>query len=314
MQIGTTIKLPENLKHGLDEFITSCRLDRGAATNTIISYKRDLIQFFNWLHELDNSINSVEKIGTEHINQFIEFTFSDGNKPSSRARKISSIKQFFKFCCLEELLVLDPAQNIGSPKQDRQVPKALSRQDMDKLLQAVHTGFPYGEKSREKLHGRDQAMITLLYATGLRVSELVNLSLYSIEHKNCFLRTIGKGGKERLVPFPPQIASLIGNYITNIRPLFNPATQHLFLNTNGANLTRQAFWKTLGAYSKMAGLSVSPHIIRHSFATHLLQGGMDLRALQLILGHSDLATTQIYTKITPDHLKRAHQKYHPRGE
>ncbi|MGE0617075.1 MAG: tyrosine-type recombinase/integrase, partial [Bacteriovoracia bacterium] len=210
-------------------------------------------------------------------------------------------------------------------KADRRLPKSLSMADIEALLKCAHAGLPYdvGVKDKENaekvagaLRARDRAMIFILYATGLRVSELVGLSLPAIDGANAYLRVIGKGGKERVVPFAPAAGEVLHEYLEHHRAhLVRSPTPQVFLSQRGEGLTRQAFWKTLKRLAVVAGISapISPHVLRHSFATHLLQSGMNLRSLQMLLGHSDLSTTQIYTAVAPDHLKQVHRKHHPRG-
>jgi integrase/recombinase XerD len=231
------------------------------------------------------------------------------------ARKVSALRQFFKFCCLEGLLEHNLGEGLSTPKQPHRLPDALSMEEIQALLDTATRGLDYKGSHRTAQQGRDRAMIYLLYATGLRVSELVGLELAQIDLPQSFVRVMGKGSKERIVPFPPVVGKLLESYLLQDRTVLKARTQHVFLNPRGLALTRQGFWKTLNHIALKSGLGrrISPHKIRHAFATHLLQSGMNLRSLQMLLGHSDLSTTQIYTHVSPEHLKNTHKKHHPRG-
>ncbi len=210
----------------------------------------------------------------------------------------------------------NPTDLLKSPKQPQCLPKFLTQEQVGSLLLITETGIPYRENHEKALHTRDRAMVYLLYATGLRVSELVGLTTHDLDLAMSYLRVKGKGEKERITPFAPVAGKHLALYLEEHRPRLHPATDHFFLNERGFALTRQAVWRILKSLALQAGISapLSPHVLRHSFATHLLQSGMNLRSLQMLLGHSDLSTTQIYTHVTPEHLKAAHRKYHPRGE
>lgn len=306
----------EDHKEWVSAFITSCRIDRGASEKTIEAYRRDLNQLFRFLPSPD----SVSDLRAEHLEQFIASLYRQGQKAASVARKISVIRQFFKFCCLEKNLTHNPAESLSSPLPGHRLPKHLSLEQVQSLLDAIEIGLPYpksGSRS-EAFQARDRAMVYLLYATGLRVSELVGLQLHQLDLEQGYLRVKGKGGKERLVPFAPAAGERLLTYLTKHRAflLSLEAGSFLFLNPEGVGLSRQSFWKTLKRAALQAGISVSisPHMLRHSFATHMLQAGIGLRSLQTLLGHADLSTTQIYTHVAPEHLKAAHKRFHPRGE
>jgi len=306
--------LKMELTRAIPAFLEYARLDRGSADKTIEAYRRDLLQLEVALS--NQNIPSLHLITSEHIEKFIQSLSQNGNQASSIARKLSAIRQFLKFCCLELGLKENPAQGLESPSATERLPKFFTLEEVTTLLATTELGIPYETIAGPHLQARDRALVYLLYATGLRVSELVGLSVNDLDLSQGYLRVRGKGDKERIVPFAPIAGERIIQYLEQHRPTLNPATDHLFLNHRGLALSRQAFWMTLKTLAQQAGIQtpLSPHVLRHSFATHLLQSGIGLRSLQMLLGHSDLATTQIYTHVTPEHLKTAHRKFHPRGE
>jgi integrase/recombinase XerD len=294
-------------------FLDARRIDRGASDRTIEAYRRDLLQFAETLPQG----LAPEKITPAHLQDYILKLSQEKQKPASIARKTSALRQFFKFCCLEKKLTENPAENLESPKQGQRLPKNLSNEDISALLAAADTGLAYAhDETASALRARDRAIVYLLYATGLRISELTGLTPHDVDLQLGYLRVKGKGGKERIAPFAPVAGEHLRHWIEEHRASLQPATDHVFINSRGLALTRQSVWKTLKELALQAGISttLSPHKLRHSFATHLLQSGMNLRSLQMLLGHSDLSTTQIYAHVTPEHLKTAHKKYHPRGD
>ena len=304
----------------LNEFIESQRIDRGSAEKTVEAYRRDLTQFAEWLPKGTN----LDSIDASLLGNFLASLSKQGQRASSVARKASALRQFFKFCCLEKKLDHNPAETLESPSLPKNLPKFLSIQKVQDLLKAADEGIPYqveNELLLAALRARDSAMVYLLYATGLRVSELVGLRLRNVELEQGYVRVRGKGDKERIAPFAPIAGEKLHAYIQLHRPQLeskkNPAEQgeFVFLSRDGKPLSRQSLWKSVKLLASQAGVSssLSPHGLRHSFATHLLQSGMNLRSLQTLLGHADLSTTQIYTHVTPDHLKTTHRKFHPRG-
>lgn len=304
---------PSYLGYWIQSFLEASRIDRGASDRTIEAYKRDLGQF---AESLPKGL-APEKIEASHLHDYIAKLHQEGQKPASIARKISALRQFFKFCCLEKRLHENPAENLEAPKQAKRLPKNLSNDEVTQLLAAADTGLTYSHAEvAEALKARDRAMVYILYATGLRISELTGLTPHEIDLEMSYLRVKGKGGKERIAPFATIAGDHLRTWIESHRAILKPATDHVFVNHRGLALTRQSVWKTLKELALLAGISteLSPHKLRHSFATHLLQSGMNLRSLQMLLGHSDLSTTQIYAHVTPEHLKSAHKKYHPRGE
>jgi integrase/recombinase XerD len=296
----------------VEDFLHSQRIDRGAADQTIQAYRTDLTQFIQWLPS-DLSLQAIQE---SDIHSYLSYLHKTQQKPSSISRKLSALRQFFRFCCLEKNLEKNPMEQVLNPSLAKSLPKSLSFDQINALLAAADQGIPYPKALGNSLRARDRTMVYLLYATGLRVSELVGLTSHQLDLNGNYLKIKGKGDKERITPFAPVAGQLLQIYLNEFRPQLNPVSDHLFVNHRGFALTRQAFWKVLKTLAIQAGMpsSLSPHTLRHSFATHLLQSGMNLRSLQMLLGHSDLSTTQVYTHITPDHLKEAHQRYHPRGE
>ncbi|MEK6578890.1 MAG: site-specific tyrosine recombinase/integron integrase [Bdellovibrionota bacterium] len=314
-------KTPLPLQSEIDDFLESRRVDRGSADKTVEAYRRDLLQFAAWL----KPARRLGEIEAPDLEAFLTQLHRNGQKAASIARKISALKQFFKFCALEKGLRKNPTERIESPSQPKRLPKHLDQEAVTRLLATTDEGLPYLPQSAAKesaptladaLRARDRAMVYLLYASGLRVSELVSLTTHQLDLQLAYVRVRGKGSKERICPFAPVAGDRLKIYVEKHRPILKPTTDHLFLNQRGFVLTRQSLWGLLKDLAVRAGLSgnVSPHVLRHSFATHLLQSGMNLRSLQMLLGHADLSTTQIYAHVTPEHLKTAHKKYHPRGD
>ena len=290
-------------------FLDHLRIDKGSSPHTLAAYGRDLVQFEN---ELKAELTSATEIS---IQKFLSVLKKKEQKSTSIARKVSSLKQFYQFLVAEGHLQDDPTLFIESPIQTKRLPKALNEQAILALLNACETGLPYAGKLAAALKRRDQAMIYLLYATGVRVSELLSVEISKIDIEAGLVRVFGKRSKERMIPFAPVAGEAIHQYLTLARPLLQPKSDFLFIGQNGAPLTRQAFWKTLKKLAEQAGIkgSLHPHMLRHTFATDLLKAGMNLRSLQMLLGHSDLQTTEIYTHIAPDSLKQVIDQFHPRG-
>lgn len=297
----------------LEEFLQYQQIDEGSADHTVEAYRRDLLQFFQWIP----SSATLDSISEESIHDYLSDLHQREFKPTSMARKMSSLRQFFNFCCLEKNLKFNPTEGTQSPHLPQRLPKFLSLDQVNQLLLTVDEGLSYPTALGESLKARDRAMIYLLYATGLRVSELTSLTHHQVDLSLGYLKIRGKGNHERIAPFAPIAGQYLHSYLESYRTrLIGPVeTQNLFLNHRGIQITRQGFWKILKKFAVRAGIdaSLSPHVLRHSFATHLLTSGINLRSLQMLLGHSDLCTTQIYTHLTPEHLKTAHRKYHPRG-
>lgn len=287
-----------------DQFFNYLRVERGLSGNTLQSYSSDLMRFFRYLEEKGIDPLSVTR---EDLSTYL-LTLSKGISPRSLARNLSSIRSFYRFLVGEGRLDSNPARLQEAPRLPRRLPGALSMNEVDRLLAQPDPTAPTGL--------RDRAMLELLYATGLRVSELINLKVFDMNMEAGFLRTLGKGSKERLVPVGAKALDAVKEYLLyGRRPLVkgvNPP--FLFLNGRGKALTRQGFWKIIRTYGRKASIrrKISPHSLRHSFATHLLENGADLRSVQLMLGHADISTTQVYTHVTRERLKQIHEQYHPR--
>ena len=287
-----------------DQFINYLRLERGLADNTIQAYSRDLIKLTQFLEKSD--LNPLQ-ISRDQINEY-PGTLRKDLSARSVARNISATKMFFRFLTSEGYIKENPARLLEAPRLSRKLPDVLSMADVERLLAKPDPSTPMGK--------RDCAMLELLYATGLRVSELVGLKVLSINLESGHVRTLGKGSKERLVPMGGKAIQAVREYLSNGRyQLLKGANlPYLFLNFRGCPLTRQGFWKIIKKYGKEAGIQkeITPHSIRHSFASHLLEAGADLRSVQVMLGHEDISTTQIYTHVTRKRLKEVHAKCHPR--
>ncbi|MBU6154691.1 MAG: tyrosine recombinase, partial [Bdellovibrionales bacterium] len=287
------------MKTLIDQFIQYLKIDKGASVHTLTSYRRDLIQF-----EALNQTPLLER-SEKDIESFLSSLRKKGQEASSRARKISALRQFYKFLIREEHLSEDPTLFIETPAKKGVLPKALTSDSMIRLLKGADQGLPYRGSHAQALKDRDRCMIYLLYATGLRVSELIALEVRRVDTEAGLLIVMGKRGKERAVPFPSMVSRLLVDYKNQVRESFVPKSENLFLGKNGHPLTRQAFWKTLKKIAIIAGIptNLHPHMLRHTFATDLLKSGMNLRILQGLLGHADLQTTQVYTHVMPDKLK-----------
>jgi len=291
----------------IEAFLERAWSELGLADNTLVSYRRDLEGLAVWLAPLGQTLEACER---EQIYRYLAERGSKGYKARSNARLLSSLRQFFRWLQRDGLLQDDPTLLLDAPKLPRGLPKALSEHEVEALLQAPDVKNPLGL--------RDRAMLELLYATGLRVSELVGLQTEQINLRQGVLRVVGKGGKERLVPIGDEAQDWLTRYVAHARPelLHGGRADALFVSQRHTALTRQMFWVLVKKHAFAAGIAaqrISPHVLRHSFATHLLNHGADLRALQLLLGHSSLSTTQIYTFIAKEGLKRLHERHHPRG-
>jgi integrase/recombinase XerD len=287
--------------HLLRSFLDSLYIEKGLSKNTVSSYKNDISSFSSWCdkEQLDRL-----KITDLNLNNYISNLFSIGLKSSSINRKISSIKHFYLFLLKKKVIKNSPADEITTPKQEKYLPTSMSEDEVECLL-----GSP---KSSIKIERRDKAMIEILYATGMRISELVNLKLTDIDFNRSVLKVFGKGSKERLVPYGEKAAEALRIYLEDRKKL---DSKDVFLSNRGTRITRGAFWQRIKIYIKRENLksSISPHTLRHAFATHLLNRGADLRSVQILLGHSDLSTTQIYTHIAKKRLGEILKKHHPRG-
>jgi integrase/recombinase XerD len=290
------------------DFLHFLTVEKGLAENTIEAYRRDLKKYALFLKETFQ-IADPKEITRIHILQFLGKLRGEGKSTKTLARHIASIRSFHHFLLRDRIVDTDPTLHIDSPKPERNLPRVLNQKEVEQLLNSPDLSTEYGI--------RDKAMLELLYATGMRVSELVRLNLDDVYLSMGFVRCIGKGNKERIIPLGKHAARAVENYLRHSRPKLakKRQTEALFLNHHGQRLTRQGFWKILKQLAEKAGIKtpLTPHTLRHSFATHLLENGADLRAVQEMLGHADISTTQIYTHVTKTRIKDVYRKYHPRA-
>ncbi|HVA71887.1 MAG TPA: site-specific tyrosine recombinase XerD [Candidatus Limnocylindrales bacterium] len=287
-------------------FLNYLRVEKGLSQNTILAYGRDLKKFEAFAGVRGRNLKQINR---DDIVEFLTTLCRSGLDSRSVARHLVSLRNFFRFAQFEGLIVEDPAANVETPKFRMRLPNHLSAEEVNRLLAQPDTGSAIGM--------RDKAMIEVLYSTGLRVSELVNLRLSDLQMESGCLRCIGKGNKERLVPMGRTAVAAIEEYVRGSRQqlLRGKTSPHVFLNRFGGRMGRIGFWKKLADYGKQAGLrlKLKPHMLRHSFATHLLERGADLRSVQLMLGHADISTTQIYTHVVKERLKEVYKQHHPRA-
>jgi integrase/recombinase XerD len=296
------------LDDALDGFVGHLRVERGRSEHTISAYRADAARFFRWLG--DQGVTDVGQVAQSHLaDHLVWLQQHEGLGLRSMARARSSIRQLFQFLVVEEAVEADPTALVEAPRFAMPLPTVLSERSVTALLDAPDPSTPLGL--------RDRAMIQVLYSTGLRVSELVGLRLDRVRLDPALVLVRGKGNKERLVPMGEIAGRWVARYLAEARPLLDPAgaSPQVFVGRHGEAMTRQNFWQRLKGHALVAGLrgKVSPHVLRHSFATHLLTHGADLRAIQVMLGHADLSTTQIYTEVSKERLKQVHAEHHPRG-
>ena len=290
----------------LDDFIDRIWLEEGLSRNTLDSYRQDLTQFAGWLEKAGAS--DLLQVGQEDIQRYLAFKFPT-SKPRTVSRLIASLRRLYRFALRENKISVDPTLQIESPKLPSSLPKSLSEEDVESLLNAPNLNEPIGL--------RDRAMLEILYASGLRVSELVGLKVTEVSLTEGVVRVTGKGSKTRLVPMGEVAVDWISRYLNEGRPqiLEKRLSDSMFVTQRRSAMTRQAFWYLIKRYALLAGIHkpMSPHVLRHAFATHLLNHGADLRVVQMLLGHSDISTTQIYTHVARERLKKLHSEHHPRG-
>src|SRR5690625_259904 len=296
------------LTHAFEDFFHYLQIERGLSENTLKSYRRDLKQYYLYIEKVMQK-QSWEDITRSDVIGFLHMLKDDGKSTATIARNTSTIRLFHQFLIREQIVSHDPSLHIETPRKDRKLPDILSPDDIDKLLTINET---------TPLAIRNKAMLELLYATGLRVTELITLEISDLHLTMGFVRCLGKGSKERIVPLGHHAIAAIEEYLESARPKLTKNrldANVLFVNQHGRPLTRQGFWKVLKTVAQNAGLEkrITTHTLRHSFATHLLENGADLRAVQEMLGHSDISTTQIYTHVTRTRLKDMYQSYHPRA-
>ena len=286
----------------LRSFFDYLYIETGLSQNTLQAYETDILSFLNWLTKTPN-INYLN-LKEDNINKYIAYLFKSKLKSSSVNRKISSLKSLYLYLIKKNILKNSPISEVITPKKEKYLPSSMSEDEVDRLLKSPDTS--------NKIEKRDKAMIEMLYATGMRISELVNLKLTDVDLQRCVAKVFGKGKKERLIPFGEAALEALSDYISDRD---KSVSKEIFLSNRGKKLSRVAFWQRIKIYLIRENLknSISPHTLRHAFATHLLNRGADLRSVQLLLGHSDLSTTQIYTHIAKQRLSEVLKKHHPRG-
>jgi integrase/recombinase XerD len=300
------IQLDSTKNYIIDEFIDHLWLEDGLSKNTLSSYRFDLVLFSNWLNESMNL--ELIHVSQSEIQQYLAYKF-----PTSQARSISrllaTLRRLYRYLLREKKINQDPTLQIQTPKTPKTLPKSLSEVEVESLLNSPNIESPVGL--------RDRAMLELIYACGLRVTELVTISLTEVIISDGIIRVTGKGNKTRLVPMGEEAVDWVQKYIAHARHdiLKNKTSKFLFITSRGGAMTRQAFWYLIKKYALAANINktLSPHVLRHAFATHLINHGADIRVVQMLLGHSDISTTQIYTHVARERLKKLHQEHHPRG-
>lgn len=290
----------------IERYLDAMWMEKGLSNNTLESYRRDITQFADWLLRLKIPLKQVT---ATVLHEHLAHRLKQGLSARSTARFLSCIRGFYRYLVRENQLEADPTARIRNPKLGKPLPKSLTEQDVEALLNAPLLEDPIGL--------RDKTMLEVLYACGLRVSELVGLTLTQVNLRQGVIRVFGKGSKERLVPLGEEASDWLTRYLREARPALikGAVSETLFPSTRGLTMTRQTFWHRIKHWAKVAGISkpLSPHTLRHAFATHLLNHGADLRVVQLLLGHSDLSTTQIYTHVASSRMKALHAAHHPRG-
>lgn len=293
----------------IKDFVHYLTVEKGLAKNTIVSYERDLRSYAAYLQKVE-LLKSLNEVNRTHLLQFLGHLKQNGKSAKTLARHVASIRAFHQFLLREKICEQDPAVHLETPQQEQRLPKVLSLSEVEALLEAPKSNSPFDLRNR--------AMLELLYATGMRVSELIQMKLDDLHLAMGFVRCIGKGDKERIIPIGQTAIKVMEAYLVNGRPHLR-STKHrsnaLFLNHHGKAMSRQGFWKILKKIAVDAGIEkpLTPHMLRHSFATHLLENGADLRAVQELLGHVDISTTQIYTHVTKTRLKDVYTTFHPRA-
>ena len=291
----------------IEAFLDSLWVESGLSENTLSAYRNDLLGLSKWLSGLTISITEARR---DHLLDYLSYRAQQGSMPRTSARLLSSIRRFYRYLVRQGAVQRDPTVQIEFPKLGRPLPATLTEEEVEHLLAAPNI---------DKAHGvRDRAMLEVLYACGLRVSELIGLTLHQVSLNQGVIRVVGKGNKERLIPFGEQASEWIAKFINEERAnllKLNQQCDALFITNRGTAMTRQAFWHLIKKHAKQVGITkhLSPHTLRHAFATHLLNHGADLRVVQMLLGHSDLSTTQIYTHVAQARLRELHRNHHPRG-
>nr|WP_100298015.1 site-specific tyrosine recombinase XerD [Salinivibrio kushneri] len=298
------MKVTNNIER-IEQFLDAMWMERGLSENTLNSYRTDLLKLCHWL-----DTRSLVTVSKQDLQDYQYWLHEQGYQSSTRSRMVSALRRLFQYLYRQKLRPDDPSATLISPKQPKRLPKDLTEDQIDALLMAPNTDDP--------LELRDKAMLELLYATGLRVTELIGLTMENVSLRQGVVRVSGKGDKERLVPMGESAVDWLEHYLAYSRPLLlgETSTDVFFPSKRARQMTRQTFWHRIKYYAQLAGIEtddLSPHVLRHAFATHLLNHGADLRVVQMLLGHSDLSTTQIYTHVATERLKQLHQTHHPRG-
>jgi len=292
----------------VDTFLLHLKVERGLAKNTLDSYRRDLNKFIGYLHR--QGIINLNDVDRRMIMSFMEDLHNHNRAAATISRNLAAIRSFYSFLLQENMVSSNPSAELDAPKIPKRLPNVMTVSQVARLMEQPNCTNAAGM--------RDKAMLELLYATGIRVSELVDLDLVDVNLEMGFLRCLGKGSKERIVPMGQKAVEAVGTYLQKgrVKLVRNSEVEAVFVNIHGGRLTRQGFWKILKKYVRQAGFEgdITPHTLRHSFATHLLENGADLRAVQEMLGHSDISTTQIYTQVTAIHLRDVYQQSHPRAK
>jgi integrase/recombinase XerD len=294
-----------SISAGIQAFLDFCRIEKGLAPNSIDAYRLDLARF----QEFSDARLGGQVPDIEGVRQYVDSLYEAGLNTLTIARRLTTLRNFYRFLLREEWIDSDPTSLLSLPKQWKSIPKYLNSEDIERLLLAPEAGKPTGL--------RDRAMLALLYATGLRVSELCKLLTGDLDSDLGLVRVMGKGNKQRMVPVGRPALDAVAEYERSARPLLlrGRISPHLFVTARGKHMTRQGFWKALAGYGRKAGIQcqLTPHLVRHSFATHLLEGGADLRSVQTMLGHADISTTQIYTHVMRSRLQKTVDEHHPRA-
>jgi integrase/recombinase XerD len=290
----------------IDQFLDAVWLESGLSANTLTAYRTDLKKISDWLEKRKQSLDKATKA---ELFDYLAYTFRSGISARSSARQLSSLRRFYRYLAREGIAESDPTSDLESPVIGKSLPRPLSESSVEQLLAAPAENTALGI--------RDRAMLETIYATGLRVSELVNLTLSELDSTAGLVRVTGKGGRERIVPLGEEALAHLGQYLNDARPelLRDRVSEAVFVTRRGGPMSRQAFWQLIKRYATIAGVdeALSPHSLRHAFATHLLNHGADLRSVQMLLGHSNLSTTQIYTHVARARLQSLHAEHHPRG-
>jgi integrase/recombinase XerD len=297
---------PDLIDPVIGQFLDAVWMERGLSSNTLAAYRADLVALSRWLVQRDISLVHTARAD---LLAFIAARSAGGARPRSTARQLSSFRRFFRYLLREGVVHDDPTAQIAMPRIGRSLPKSLTEAEVEALLMAPTVGDPLGN--------RDRTMLEVLYATGLRVTELVSLKVSQVNMQQGVLRVLGKGSRERLIPLGEEAVRWLNAFLAGPRAeiLLDRSTDYLFPTRRGDRMTRQAFWHIIKRYARKASVDneLSPHTLRHAFATHLLNHGADLRVVQMLLGHSDLSTTQIYTHVARERMKELHAAHHPRG-